>query len=150
LLVLLDLEFAEQQLRGLVISFGARDREDDDLVACLVLRTSPELEEPSVGQRPSELMEDEVSGDFTLEDRERRDASDCLGTAGRVRANGVRHDDAVHDRIGARVELLIGDRHDAGREGQPCAEREQTEHERGGNSVHPNFPFIKTFLFSSA
>ena len=103
LLVLLDLELAEQQLRGLVVPFGARDREHDHFVAGLVLRASPELEEPSVGQRPSELMKDEVSGDFTLENRERRDAGDRLGAAERVLANRVRNDDAVHDRVGARV-----------------------------------------------
>ena len=49
LLVLLNLELAEQQLRGLVVPFGARDREDDDLVAGLVLRASPEREETPIG-----------------------------------------------------------------------------------------------------
>ena len=66
-LVLLHLELAQYQLRRLMASLGARDREHDDLAAGLVLGPAPELEEASIGQLAAELMQDQRAGHMTFQ-----------------------------------------------------------------------------------
>ena len=79
-------------------------------------------------------MQDEGPSDSTLENRERRDAADRLGAAERILANGARNHHTMHDRVGAPVELLIGDRRDGRRGGQPCARGQEAEHQRQDNA----------------
>jgi hypothetical protein len=129
-LVLLHLELAQHQLGRLIVSLGARDREDDDLVADLVLGPAPELEEASIGQLTSELMQDQRAGYMTFQHLERRDDGNGLRPAECVLAHVVRDHDAMDDHVDARDELPDGDGDDTRRRNRPGGQSQRADDEQ--------------------
>ena len=128
--VLLHLELAQHQLRRLIVSLGARDREDDDLVAGLVLGPSPELEEAPIGQLAAELMQDQRAGYMTFQHLERRDDGDGLRPAECVLTHVARDHDAMDDHVGARDKLPGGDGDDTRRRNRPGGQRQRADDEQ--------------------
>src|SRR5205823_12897810 len=63
LLVFENLELAEHQLFGLIAALGTSDREDQDLTADAIFRTSKDLDETSVGKLAADLMNGQIAGE---------------------------------------------------------------------------------------